>query len=49
MPDIRKLRDLIRPSKTNRGDGMCIFLSLPNTMLALVLTIESYLLDNRGN
>jgi hypothetical protein len=23
MPDLRKLRDIIKPSKTDQGDGLC--------------------------
>jgi ATP-dependent DNA helicase 2 subunit 2 len=42
MPDIRRLRDAIKPSQTNRGDGRCpLALSLDFSYAYLLLAISS--------
>lgn len=41
MPDIRKLRDLIKPSHTNRGDGMCSATPALEEILTNVQAISS--------
>lgn len=38
MPDIRRLRDAIKPSQTNRGDGRC-------PLTSLIDCIETYLIS----